>query len=149
VAGYRLLHFRARDTSVGSSTTTALNRSVDRAMVRVDYDPSDPLCNDLVTCLTSEYLRVDAVGSSTQTIECTSDVIAFNLRRKPAWGSGNSPQGPFSYPSHFYLDRFMSECHETSEKIFQNQKAINENINKLEAEKKSISTFEVFFQISA
>ena len=131
------------DFGIGSSITASLDRSVDRSLVRVDYDPSDPLCNDLVTCLTNEYLKANGMGGPKRTIELAADVIAFNLRRKQPWPSGNSPLVPFNFPSHFFLDRFMSESHEISEKIFQSQKMLNESIDKLETERKTISMFEV------
>jgi len=131
-----------------SVLTGELDRGIERPLVKVEHDPWDPLCNDLVTCLTSEYLKVDGSGRSVHSIEQSSDVIAFNLRRKPVWASTatgaskNSDEVPFSFPGHLYLDRFMVECREVSEKMFQQQRMMNEEIHKLEAEKTTLTQHE-------
>ena len=128
--------------------TSDLDRSIERSLVKVEHDPCDPLCNDLVTCLTAEYLKADGAGRSTHTIEQTSDVIAFNLRRKPIWttsaSSKNNDEVPFGFPCHFYLDRFMSECRGISEKMFQQQRSMNEEIGRLESERMNLINHEVW-----
>ena len=113
-------------------------------LVQVETGDDGESENDLISRLTSSLSRYHDTGSEHDVILEPSEVIAFHLRNtQSATSSANAPallhQKPFKYPKTLYLDRFLSDNFQLADAKRKQQMEITDQIQKLTAQRNSIT----------
>ena len=137
---------------------TIFDVETDLSLFSVKYNDEDG-SNDLVGCLSNQVfpklskrgsLNADSGTTGERVITKAADVIAFAPSRDESLPSyqdslAGKPQQrrKFSFPDSFYLDRFLRENHERTQKAIQNANVAEEEIRRLLKKKSEITKLDV------
>lgn len=130
----RLFYFRHGPSS-NDPYRGPFDRDMDCPIAKISvYGYSD--ANDLVSCLAKELKDATNDPNNTELIIYPSDVVAFQLSRSL------SDRTLFSFPTHFYLDRFLNDKASLSTEKHRLQQELLSEVTQLEKRKAALTQFE-------
>jgi hypothetical protein len=118
-------------------------------VVHVDIGGDHPSANDLLSRLSASLSHFHDTGSSHDVIFEPSHVVSFHLKshRTQSSFTSKTPRDGFIYPKSIYMDQFLSHNVEFANQKRAQQRGMLVEVDKLTLQKKTITHFNVGFQI--
>lgn len=134
----RLFHFRYGPAD-SEPNLSPFDRRLDTSVVKVDVRDGEQF-TDLISCLSRQLSH--EILSRQQVIFEPSDVVTFQIVRHeplPSYSGASPSRQPFRYPKCLYLDQFMYENADLANQKRNEQREIQEHIERLRLRKVTLT----------